>query len=456
MFLDCPHLSLARFGDDDSQSIVLVKSMDALRLCRDAAWEEVSDSAALWDFEGESHRLRWKTRTFALQIGLVSPYSTGGNDWDLIELVGNSIKHGQLVGLRKCRAAPAKESEPPLAQRRLVRDIEAQTGGRIVEGGRQYKLAAGGDVDGIAARNSFEVVGHDEAGQVLDAIAKQLSARPAVAALLAKARDMLSRDWHPPLAPDGLVLLRKIVAPRVAASHDGPAITPSQMKAMLERTWYEILLVDEVGQALSGVELRIEIQGDAQTGKTDGEGVLRVRDAARGDATVHFADAPALLDMLNERWDCDREEDWIVPPGDAEVLEVCRAVSDWRRPLALQAETTKVIVLEPPYWVRLFDEQGQPMPNLACTIALGDKRYNANSDRDGWIEFPVGEQCPESATVEWEVDMAANAQEWVWEDPPKYVGEVGGCDWRFCSAAAVAITIHEVYAGIRCVAEAKE
>ena len=233
MNLDCPYLSLAKFWDDDDRNIVLVESIEAMRLCEGGAWEEVSDSATLWDFERTSHEIIWEMRGFATRIRLVSPYSTRGNDRDLIELIGDGIKFGDLVGLRRRRTTAANETEPVLVQRRLVRDIEAQSGGRLGEGGRRFKLVAGGDVAGIPDRGGFEVVGRDEAIRVLDAIAKQPSARQDLAALLAKASGMLSRDWRPPREPDGLVLLRKIVAPRVVAAQDEPAITPSQMKAMM-------------------------------------------------------------------------------------------------------------------------------------------------------------------------------------------------------------------------------
>jgi hypothetical protein len=230
--LDCPHLSLARFwDDDDSRGIVLVELIESLRLRRGGAWEEVSESSALWEFERQHRRLSREIRSFAFDIGLASPYSTTSGDWDLVELIRANIGRGALIGLRRGRAKAAA-TQPILEQRHLVRDLEAH--GRLNEGGRLYTLVAGTDVDGIAERNSFEVVQHDEAVRVLDAIAKLTATRPEVATLLAKARAMLSRDWRAPLEPDGLVLLRKTVVPRMTASHDGPAITPSQIRAMVE------------------------------------------------------------------------------------------------------------------------------------------------------------------------------------------------------------------------------
>jgi len=63
--------------------------------------------------------------------------------------------------------------------------------------------------------------------------------------------------------------------------------------------------------------------------------------------------------------------------------------------------------MEPPYRVHLFDERGQPMPDLACTVAVDDRRHSVTSDSQGWIEFPVGEQCPEIVTIEWKQGKVA-------------------------------------------------
>src|ERR1017187_10764432 len=101
MELDCPYLSLARHwaDEDDPSSVVLVRQIDALRLCRDGSCEEASQSAALWAFEEQSHGIARKVRDFAVVAGLANPYSTRFQDDDLAELVRDAIEQGQLVGV---------------------------------------------------------------------------------------------------------------------------------------------------------------------------------------------------------------------------------------------------------------------------------------------------------------------------------------------------------------------
>ena len=229
MEFDCPYLSLARAwaGEDDDRRIALVDSLDALRLCGDGGYEAVSASTALWDFENECRRLSWEIQDFVYRLDLASPFSIGSGDDDLAEFVGEAIKRGNLVGLRKSNAVAV--TKPTVEQRRLVAEIESKTRGRLSQGGRQYKLVAGNDLAGVADRNSYEVVGRDEAKRVLDQLSRDPGIEGELAALLGKARDKLTPDWRPPLAPNGLVLLRRTHEKRAVVASQEPALTPSQL-----------------------------------------------------------------------------------------------------------------------------------------------------------------------------------------------------------------------------------
>jgi hypothetical protein len=260
MVLDCPHLSLAPYwaDKDDDRRIMLVRSFDALRLCRGGAYQEVSAGRTRWNLQDPTGRLPWGLRSFAIDIGLTSPFRSEYADRELVAMVGERIMRGDLVGLRQGRAAATAEADPTLEQRRLARALESQTRGRLSEGGRQYTLVAGADVPGIPDRNSYEVVRHDEARRVLAALATETGGGTELAALLGRAVDKLSPDWRPPLAPNGLVLLRRIQAPRVAAASQEAALTPSQLRAMMESGWIEIEFVDELGQSVEAV-YRLEL-----------------------------------------------------------------------------------------------------------------------------------------------------------------------------------------------------
>ena len=259
MDLDCSHLSLAPTwaDDDDRRRIVVVETLVALRLCRDGAYEAVSAWEALWDFERASSDLGWEIQDFAMRIGLCDPYGIASRDQDVVEVVAASLRRGDLVGLRKGQVAAAA-TEPTVEQRRLVADVEEQTRGRLREGSREYKLVAGADLARVPDRNGYEVVARAEATRVLSELAKQSGGRADVIDLFGKARDKLSPDWRPPLAPNGLVLLHKIHSPQAVNASPEPAMTPSQLRAMMATGWIEIEFVDELGEPV-GAAYRIEL-----------------------------------------------------------------------------------------------------------------------------------------------------------------------------------------------------
>jgi len=357
MDLDCHHLSLARYWaeEDDDRRIVLVDALDALRLCGDGAYEAVSASAALWDFERESRRLTWEIQDFAHRLDLASPFSSWCDDDDLADLIGEAIKRGDLVGLRKSKAMSAADIEPTVEQRRLVAAIESKTRGRLSQGGRQYKLVAGGDLGGVADRNSYEVVPRDDAKRTLDRMAKEPSIAADLATLLGKARDQLTPDWRPPLAPNGLVLLRKVRAQNQVAASQAPAITPSQLRAMMESErplQFLARFVDERGKPVTGFTGEFEHGGDPKCDMAfSGSDFVRMgeRKGAR-QAWLTFADDANrdLVDALKKRWKEIRgeaDDDW--KEKEDALVEVL--FNQGKLPeLELEAEKKHTFMIRPP------------------------------------------------------------------------------------------------------------
>jgi len=228
MEIDCPHLSLdpSWAEEDDPRCVALVRPVDAIGLCRHGDFEETAGPEVLWLYESQSHGLAWKARDFAVSVRLASPYSTGFQDEELIALVRDAIRQGDLIGVRPSEDA-ATGGDHTKAERRLIRTIESRVRGRLSEGGKQYKLVAGLDLAGLPDRNSYEVVGNGEAKRVLGELSKKATGD--LAALLAKARDQLSPDWRPPMAPSGLVCLCRVYVPQNVVASQEPALTPSQL-----------------------------------------------------------------------------------------------------------------------------------------------------------------------------------------------------------------------------------
>jgi hypothetical protein len=288
MELDCPHLSLARYWteEDDDRRIALVDSLDALRLCDEGGFEAVSSSDARWSFERESRRLRREIQDFAVRVGLASPFSSSCDHDDLAELVRQAIRRGELVGLRKNPALFVRANQPTIEQRRLVAEIGAKTRGRLRQGGRQYKLVAGDDLNGTSDRDSYDVVARDEARRVLDQLAKEPGIAADLATLLGKARDKLTPDWRPPLAPDGLILLRRNAAMRIASSDTGPALTPSQIKKLATKDWIEIEVFEEDDTPYAGSYRLERPDGTSTKGNFDAKGFFGDYDIETGDCKL--------------------------------------------------------------------------------------------------------------------------------------------------------------------------
>jgi hypothetical protein len=384
MELDCLHLSLARYWTDeaDDRRIALVDSLDALRLCDRGEFEAVSAADARWDFLRESRRLCAEIQTFAVRAGLASPFSSCCDNDDLTELVAQAIERGELVGLRKNRALFGRANKATVEQRRLVAEIESKTRGRLQHGGRRYKLAAGDDLDGIDDRDSYEVVPRAEAVRTLDLLAKEAGMTGDVASLLGQARDKLTRDWRPPLAPEGLILLRRSATLRIASSDTGPAITPSQMRKLASKDWIEIEVVDQEGEPYSS-HYRLELADHSvREGELDNEGCVGVYEIESGNCELVVGEVKQAAAVAAEKAEepVEAAAPDVVEP---EALEDEPEDSsfDFEDEPDLAAENTVPTKLR----FKLLDLAGKPMAGATVSIAGA----NVTSDDDGMVETEV-------------------------------------------------------------------
>ena len=226
-------LQLTHFWDEEGES-VLASSFVAWRLHREEACEDLPVDETLRRFERLKRQpmSSWKIRQFVSDAGLRANLWEM-NDWEVANLVRLAIERRSACGLREIDKA-GKPVNATTEQRRLVRKIEKQTGGHLNFSGRQYKLVVDVDLGQVPGRNSYEVAGRDEALRVLDGLAKEAGTAGDLGALLVQASAKLTQDWRPPRQPDGLILLRRIRQLSAPVKDTGPAITPSQMKAMIE------------------------------------------------------------------------------------------------------------------------------------------------------------------------------------------------------------------------------
>lgn len=83
--------------------------------------------------------------------------------------------------------------------------------------------------------------------------------------------------------------------------------TPTRPTEVRPDTWFEVELVDELGEALSGVEVSFRVAGRVAPSTTDGAGVARApAPGGTARAVVSVTYDAALIAALRERWDRPR------------------------------------------------------------------------------------------------------------------------------------------------------
>jgi len=243
----CAVLVLTPFREKDR--LLLVGIRDALRLCRDDGYETLPRFEAEACLAKASPVPRIEVCRFVLRAGLSRLLLHELSDRRLFGLLRESLMRMALVVVRKGSEAGTGDNPSLVQQRRLVRDIRARTHSRLDYEGRRYLLVADEDLGRIANRDSYHVVPHVHAMQVLDGLAAH--AEPTLARLLQEARARLTRDWRPPLHPAGLILLRRIIQVTGAAREELP-ITPSQLRQLRKSEWDV-----SPGAALEDLELEL-------------------------------------------------------------------------------------------------------------------------------------------------------------------------------------------------------
>lgn len=110
-----------------------------------------------------------------------------------------------------------------------------------------------------------------------------------------------------------------------------------------ETTWFEVRVVDELGQPLEGVGLSLFVDGTDHRITTDSEGVARVEGATLSNATVKIDDLAALRELVRPRWEQVREGDWLASEPEHTYLGA-------RAPLPvvrIRSKTPHTLVVQP-------------------------------------------------------------------------------------------------------------
>jgi hypothetical protein len=271
--------------------VALVPARLAAAIGATASCDELSAAEARWLFESRADDLPGM-REFVACARVGAAWHHRMSDGELRRWIVDRIDAGQFVAVR--RLGSENEGGPWRALRVFIQRIEELApGGLFRSGGRHYKLLAGIDLTRVSDRDQFELASQNEARRILDEISQRNDTHAGLVALLAEARGKLSRDWRPPLEPDGLVLLRRKVTTRLARPTEIPVLTPSQMVPREEKSWIEIALVDEDGKPHTGdIELTLA-DGRKVRAASNAKGLLRLDGIAAGNCQVTLPDLDA-------------------------------------------------------------------------------------------------------------------------------------------------------------------
>ncbi len=290
--MNLDRIALALTPSWRDEKLVLVRATDAVRLCREGGYEAVPP----WRVDYPDRRDMHALREFVAHAHLSRFPLSFLDDGEVLALLRRSIESREMVVLRQSEGARVEPGSATAEQRRLIREIERLTQGRLNYSGRRYKLVADADLAKQPDRDSFEVVRHDDAVKILDAVAKEAGATADPGGTFGQAKEKLTRDWRPPVAPDGLILLRKIISQRDTSVDVAETITPSQMKKMMTKTeWIEIVVIDDLGKPYTG-PYRIALpDGSVREGNFDEQGLWGDYDIDPGNCKLLLPDIPEAV-----------------------------------------------------------------------------------------------------------------------------------------------------------------
>lgn len=77
-----------------------------------------------------------------------------------------------------------------------------------------------------------------------------------------------------------------------------------------DTAWFEVRVVDEIGEPIDGVPLAFFCDGSNHPATTDASGTARI-DSTPGAGTVTVEDQPGLLERLRPRWEQARDAEWL-------------------------------------------------------------------------------------------------------------------------------------------------
>ena len=343
-------LSLSRTMANEDE-VVLVAAVRWHGMRAEGGYHEIDSRKALWLLENPDRQRRMEMRYFIAEAPLGNFAIHRMADHEVLKLIGDAIRDGRLLVIQK-GAAKSDNPSATAELRRLIAQLEKQTRGKLFHRGRQYKLVVDVDLAKTPGRDYYEIASQAEARAVLDGAAKELGAPTEP---LKQASEKLSRDWHGPSShPEGLVLLRRIPVHATVPKDDGPAITPSQMRALLDAekpVTFFARFVDEHGKGVSGFAGTLAHGSDPDSDLAfSGSGFAKVTLKGKTQAWLTLPDSATktLVAALKKRWQEFRGEVDEAWKAKEEVLTEIVLQKDTPPEVELQDGKKHTLMLRPP------------------------------------------------------------------------------------------------------------
>ena len=360
--VDISYAQLTLTPPGQKERVLLLRTTDALRLCRDSDYEEVPFYRAVDWVQHLARREMANARRFVAQAGLCPFRTSDVDDPSLLTLLRAKVRVRELAVIREGNYRPGDKSQPDAERRRLVRQIEALSRKGLSYGGRQYRLVVDVQLDRLPDRDRYAVVRHKDGVAVLVALAQNSGSGGGLGKLLAEAARMLTKDWRAPFNPDGLVLLRRLPASASSSSDDGPALTPSQLKKLAKSDWIEIELVDQDGEPYC-THHRLELADSlVQEGDLPDDGFLGLYEIESGTYKLTLGEvklAPAVAEEVQEEAKEETPEDEPAGAEDASPLESVALTEE--EELEEEPETEPE---ERVFSIKVVDEYGDYVPGV--------------------------------------------------------------------------------------------
>ena len=106
---------------------------------------------------------------------------------------------------------------------------------------------------------------------------------------------------------------------------------------------FELRLVDEMGEAVDGIDIELSVDNSPRSLTTDGDGVVKVDDAELSNANARIKDIAQLRDALQPRWETIRDGDWVDDKEHHSYIDC----SDPLPVIALRSDTPHTVVVQP-------------------------------------------------------------------------------------------------------------